>query len=297
MVCATERRDWALFADWCASWGRDPAAADRSTVDEFLAAFPVAPKTQVNRDRAIRNELRRLGRTLEPRMPGKPTAQSLIRTGARYAPVDVALTQLPRTRRVTGLRGRRDAWLLVLIGVLRLTRRETQAIAADDVDLSAGIRVRGQFVPTGPDPLTCPACAVTRWLRVAGVYGVGFRTYAFELVDPESALTDEHDCETPVDDEWLSAPQLLPAIDQHGWFRDAPLSMRSISAISARVQVRTGAVAQAWEPFEATGRFKDATSAELVEAQDAVDARAAELLQRSKALLGDMAGLLDGIGG
>lgn len=297
MVNATEQRDWALFTDWCASWGRNAAYADRTTVDEFLAAFPVARKTQQNRERAIRDELARRGRSLDPRTRTEMTTPSLIRTGGPYAPLDAALAQLPRARRVTGLRSRRDAWLLVLIGVLQLTRRQTQSIAASDIDLDTGIRVRGQFIPTGTDTLTCPACAVTRWLRVAGIYGVGFRTYAFGLLDAQVALTDEHDCEVPVDDEWRSAPQLLPAIDQHGWFRDAPLSMRSISAVSARVQMRTGVVEQAWKPFEATGRFKDATSAELVVAQDEVDARAAELLQRSGALLGDLAGLLGGIGG
>lgn len=294
-MSATEARDWVLYQEWCESWGRDPLHVDEAAIEDFLQAFPAAHSTQLNRIRAIRHGLGSHGVDLH--LSDRTPTSTLIRTGDRYAPVADALAQLPLARRVAGLRGRRDAWLLVLIGVLQLSRRETHAIAAPDIDLSTGIRVRGQFIPTGPDTLTCPACAVTRWLRVAGIYGVGFRTYALGLVDAQAALTDEHDCEQPVDDEWLSAPQLLPAIDQHGWFRDAPLSMRSISAVSARVQMRTGVVEQAWKPFEATGRFKDATSAELVVAQDEVDARAAELLQRSGALLGDLAGLLGGIGG
>ena len=284
MVSATERRDWALYEDWCASWNRPPAPADNTVVDEFLAEFPAKRSTQLNRVRAIRNELERRGFAMAPRP--RPPAASLIRLSPAHASLPEALAQLPRSRRVDGFRGRRDAWLLVLIGVLQLTRREARGLSVDDIDVSLGIRIRGRFIPTGPDPLTCPACAVTRWLRVVGVYGVGFRLSAFEVLDPRVALVDDHDCETPLDDVWQQAMYLLPAIDQHGWVRtEAPMSLRSISAVAARVQLFTGNREQAFVTRVATGRFADASSAELVVAQDEVDDEAAELVRRSAELL------------
>jgi hypothetical protein len=293
MVSATEARDWALYADWCHSWGRRPEHTDPDLLEQFFTELPAAPVTLQNRARAIRKELERRGYsvTLPPREPRTPPP-TLIRTGEKYATTEGALAQLPRARRVTGFRGRRDAWLLILIGVLQLTRRECHQISAEHIDLSAGIRIHGRFIPTGTDPATCPACAVTRWLRVMGVYGVGFRSYAFQLLDPATALTDEHDCETPVEDDWRNAPQLLPAIDQHGWIRDAPLSLRSISAVSARVQRFSGLRELGFTPHQPTGRYKDATSGELVLAQDDVDAAAARLLERSRLLLESMDDLL-----
>jgi hypothetical protein len=89
-------------------------------------------------------------------------------------------------------------------------------------------------------------------------------------------------------DDCVDAPQLLPAIDRHGWVCDAPLSLRSISAVSARVQWLTGLRELGFTPHKATGRFKDATRSELVSAQDEVDAAAAELLERSRRLLEQM---------
>lgn len=287
MPSTTELRDWKLYEDWCASWGLDTAPADEHTLLRFVHELPAAPVTVQNRLRAIRRELSRRGYQMTA--PPRPPAQTLIRTGEPYASTEEALAQLPRARRVAGLRGRRDAWLLILIGVLELTRRQCHDISAERIDLSAGIRVHGRFIPTGNDTATCPACAVTRWLRVIGEYGVGFRTYAFQLLDPQVALTDAHDCEDPVGDDWKTAPQLLPAIDQHGWVRDsAPLSMRSISAVSARVQRFTGARETAFARTVATGRFKDATSAELVAAQDDAYDEADRLLERSKRLLAQM---------
>jgi hypothetical protein len=55
MVSATEARDWALYADWCDSWGRPPAPTVAAVLDEFLASFPAKRSSQLNRVRAIRN--------------------------------------------------------------------------------------------------------------------------------------------------------------------------------------------------------------------------------------------------
>ncbi len=81
----------------------------------------------------------------------------------------------------------------------------------------------------------CPACAVSRWLRVHALAAAAdWRAARGELADiGEVPARDEtvHDCARPV--RWPERPARWPmfsAIDRHGWVNEAlPLSVRSIT--------------------------------------------------------------------
>jgi hypothetical protein len=57
------------------------------------------------------------------------------------AAVEKVLAAIPKYRYPVGLRGRRDAFLIVLLGVLHLTREQARAITPDDVAVTSIIRI------------------------------------------------------------------------------------------------------------------------------------------------------------
>jgi hypothetical protein len=79
----------------------------------------------------------------------------------------------------------------------------------------------------------------------------------------------------------------LPSIDRYGWVQ-AALSERTISAVMARARTgRTRLAEPLWSRPLLTGRYAEASSAQLAAAYDAVDERAAALLERIQAVLDD----------
>ena len=130
-----------------------------------------------------------------------------------------------------GIVGRRDAALVALICPGGLTRRQVRALRA----------APGQTPVLSPafEPGACPACAVSRWLRVhALAAAAGWRAARGELADiGEVPARDEnaHDCARPI--RWPDRPGRWPmfsAIDRHGWVDEAlPLSVRSITTVVA----------------------------------------------------------------
>ena len=287
----TINADWALFQDWCASVGAESITADATLVEAFLAELPVASGTQVRRLRAIRRGLAAAGSELD--IPHRPVA-STIRRGAGWADVRRALAQLPTTRYPYGLRGRRDGWVLVLIGELGLTRRQALAVTGDDVVLFPALTVAGRPVGRAVTAAECPACAVTRWLRVLGPAGRGWRGEVRDLLDPAAAANvDVHDCGSGLDGVWRQAPTLTPAIDRHGWLAEVrTVSLVTASTIMAQRQRLSGLPERFVARVENTGRFAGATRTELAEAYDDVDEQLARLLERSAAILSDSEGLL-----
>ena len=130
-----------------------------------------------------------------------------------------------------GIVGRRDAALVALICAGGLTRRQVRALPA-----TPG---RAPVLSPAVEPGACPACAVSRWLRVhALAAAAGWRAVRAELADiGEVPARQEtaHDCTRPV--RWPNRPARWPmfsAIDRHGWVNEAvPLSVRSITTVVA----------------------------------------------------------------
>lgn len=195
------------------------------------------------------------------------------------------LAAIPKYRYPVGLRGRRDAFLIVLLGVLYLTREQARTITPADVAVTSIVRIRGHVVPSSDDPTSCAACAVTRWLRIVGPVWTGFRGDVTRLLDPTKGTLDRHDCEQSIPGEWRRAEQLLLPLDVYGWARiGVTLSGRSMTSIvpSRRAAAQGVPVPEPLGPVTRIPSRFDAmtlqeTYVELGETDAAVDAPLARL--------------------
>lgn len=226
---------WDRFVAWCEAAGHKSLPTTAATVEQFLTLFPGAASTQRLRRRAIRAHHLAAGLpdpipTVEARVWPRPEAPNQAAVGA-------VLAAIPKYRYPVGLRGRRDAFLTVLLGALRLTREQARTVTPDDIAVTSIVRIRGHVVPSSDDPTSCAACAVTRWLRIVGPVWTGFRGDVIRLLDPTKGNLERHDCEQPLPGEWRRAEQLLLPLDVHGWARiGVVLSGRSMtSLIPARI--------------------------------------------------------------
>ncbi len=280
---------WDRFVAWCSTTGHEPLPAAPATVEQFLARFPGGASTQRLRRRAIRAH--HLAAGLEDPIP---TLQARVwprQEAPDHATVETVLAAMPKYRYPIGLRGRRDAFLIVLLGVLRLTRQQAQAITADDVAVTSIVRIRGTVVPSADDPAACAACAVTRWLRIVGPVWGGFRGDVIGVLDPTKGNLGQHDCEQSLPGQWRRAEQLLLPLDVHGWARTGvTLSSRSMTSI---IPTRRAAAAHETDR-EVVGpmvrppsRFAQLTLQETYDELGDVDATADEILARITALWRD----------
>ncbi|MBF4588256.1 hypothetical protein ITJ69_19145 [Curtobacterium sp. VKM Ac-2887] len=280
---------WGRFVAWCAATGHQPLPATAATIEQFLHQFPGAVSTQRLRRHAIRAQHLAAG------FPDPiPTVQARVwpRSEApNAAALGEVLAGIPKYRYPIGLRGRRDAFLTVLLGALYLTREEARTITPGDVAVTSIVRIRGYVVPSSNDPASCAACAVTRWLRIVGPVWTGFRGDVIRLLDPTKGNLDRHDCEQPVPGDWRRAEQLLLPLDVHGWARTgASLSGRSMTSIipTIRVAATHGTDREAVGPLvRAASRFAELTLQETYAELGAADTAADHVLARITALWQD----------
>lgn len=226
-----------MFVDWCAATGQPALPTTPAVLAAFCTACPAAPATLARRLRVIRAVHADLGRHLPA--PAQAPTPPAVRTGPAWMSIPDTLGSLPRLGYPAGVAGRRDAYLLVLLGVLGLTRNQARTLTADQISITAGQPViAGRPVPRTDPPSVCPACAVTGWLRALAIATHdGHRTLAYELRRYSHHHPGRHDCTQPLADAWRTAPQLLPAIDQHGWLNPhTPMTRRAITAAIARRQ-------------------------------------------------------------
>lgn len=291
LTSARDQRHWELFEDWCLSLDLTPVPTTPEVIGRFLTAFPAALSTQGHRVRAIRRRHEAAGARLE--LPTATEVPTALRQGQGWVPVPRALAQLSVYAHPKhfdrALRGRRDGWLIVLIGVLGLNRNRARRLRPDQVHADEQISIAGRPVPAelaGP-PGECPACAVTRWLRVAGAASFGFRGDVIRLLRPDGVDPETHDCTRDLDVEWREASTLLPAIDRHGWVSAVPMSPRAITATMAHRQAPApvAELPQISAPPPASGSLADASLDDLDEVYDDVDRRTAELMLRIQAVL------------
>jgi hypothetical protein len=280
--------DWRLFRDWCLAAGLEAEAATSDTVAAFMVASPSGPGTLKRRLTSIRRVLSNAGLPFD----NPAEVSSTVHTGDGLVSVREALAQLPVVRYPVGLRGRRDGWLLVLIGVLGFTRNQAVNVRTSDVRHRDGFRIGGLVVPEAEAPGECPACAVSRWLRVVSQATLSQRSELRALLDSQTYDFENHDCGTPLPEGWRAVPTLAPAIDRYGWVSGGgPLSLLAVSQIvAARQTFAEAPKGRATELPMMSGRFVDATSQELAEAYDSVDADAEALLARTVELLTELDG-------
>lgn len=279
---------WGRFVAWCAATGHESLPATAATIEQFLHQFPGAASTQRLRRHAIRTHHLEAGYpdpipTVEARVWVQPEAHD-------EAAVEAVLAAIPKYRYPVGLRGRRDAFLIVLLGVLHLTRREAQAVTADDIAITSLVRITGKVVPSSGDPRACAACAVTRWLRIVRPAWTGFRGDVTRLLDPTRGNLDQHDCAQPLPGEWRRAEQLLLPLDVHGWARiGVSLSGRSMTGIvPGRRTASPGTEPEIVGPVaRKPSRFADLTLQETYDELGTADAAADQVLARIAALWHD----------
>lgn len=229
-VPAHLREPWQLFADWCAATGRPHLPTTAPTVTTFLTQLPASPAVQSRRVRAIR-AAHTAAAHADP-SPPKPAVWSTVGEryrGAGWADPAAVLADLAGTAYPAGVAARRDA-LIVLICVVRgRTRRQALTAQADTWPVPS---LDGADLLYTPDPLTCHACVLTRWLRVLAADATG----GLRLVEDTITGTGHHghDCRDEVPPGWANR-SLFPAIDRHAWIgTHAPLSPRAVGGILRR---------------------------------------------------------------
>lgn len=295
-------RHWALFDDWCDALDKPKLPTTADTIVEFVQKNPTGVPTNTLRIRAIRRQHECAGAPLDlDALQEAATAVnvalrrpvSLVRSGDGLTrDVGEALAQLPRGHHgksvAPALRARRDGFIIVLFGLLGFTREEIRRVTPADVLLDP-LTIQGLPVQRGDDQATCPACAVTRWLRVVMPAELGFRNDVRSVLDPRAFDPDIHDCDEGLEQDWTHATTLVPAIDKHGWVdAHCGVSTRSVSAIGARVQQFTGHREQRWTPQEQQPtRFDGMSTKRFADEMDEFDRRVAQALARSAEVLAD----------
>ncbi|WP_300265501.1 hypothetical protein [Microbacterium sp.] len=224
---------WALYRAWCAAKGHtDVFTYDPARLDAFWADVPVAEKTRTIREWGILRALEAHGADV-PRPERPPRGW---REGPQWLDLEDALEAIPTKGWPEGMRGRRDAYLLVLLHQ-GFTREVAQQIGRDVIRWPAPGRIviRGELIPTSPTPARCAACAVARWLRAVSL--ADYRSVG-ELKSVMNRQRGEivhgHVCEQG-DDTWRDTHwSLLHQINRWGQIdhRFTPISLTAISTIA-----------------------------------------------------------------
>ncbi|WP_420367212.1 hypothetical protein [Curtobacterium sp. L1-20] len=286
---------WGRFVAWCEAADHESLPATAATIEQFLMLFPGSASTQRLRRHAIR------AHHLAAGLPDPiPIVEARVwpRTGGLdHVAVGRVLAAIPKYRYPIGLRGRRDAFLTVLLGILNLSREQARTVTPDDIAVTSIGRIRGHVVPSSDDPTSCAACAVTRWLRIVGPVWTGFRGDVIRLLDPTKGNLNQHDCEQPVAGEWRRAEQLLLPLDVHGWARTGvSLSGRSITGIVPlrRAAAEHGSIAEVLGVVtRQPSRFEALTLQETYTELGATDAAVDAALIRIAAIWNDAQALDD----
>ncbi|TWP33180.1 hypothetical protein [Leekyejoonella antrihumi] len=249
--------DWEQFEDWCTAAGQPALPTTWAAVQEFLADVPGAPSTVRRRLGAIRAR----HATARAALSGAPTPAPVptpwhtpgelidpdVEDGPRWLDLGEALHQLPVHGHPHGVTARRDAVVLVL-AARGWSRRRITALVPDRVYTEPVTGIDQVDVPMTNHGLTCPSCALTRWLRVlATEYDTSgpVEDSVERLVDAHPVDVRVHDCATPVPQAWRQAPHLLPVVDRYGRIEHGSvIPLRRVTAITGTRQRPDTPIAQ-----------------------------------------------------
>lgn len=283
-----EQRAWSLWLDWCEATGRTPERADEPT----LAAY--AAQVRGPSLKTLARAATSAGLTWPGAEPQTAASDPWEAPERSWLPVGASLARCPVYGYPMGVRGRRDAWLIVLTRVLRLTR--AQAVAVDPDDLPG---ILDQIPAPARDEDACLRCVAARWLDVATTADQWSRASVRQRVWPTSGQNTwrgsdrpcDGACEQPIpalSTGWV----LAPAVDQHGWWTEwRPMSTRTLTTIlSVRcdplfVDLTPEPEAPLHDPMLGPARMFDETTFERL---DEVCATADEVNERMRRILDDV---------
>ncbi|GAB3557619.1 hypothetical protein GCM10027344_05340 [Spelaeicoccus albus] len=185
--------------------------------------------------------------------------------------------------------------LIVAIGVLSFSRRETIELTSGDVTVDGqDFYLAGHAIPREQSPGACPSCAVARWLPLLKAVESWSRADAQAIVmtspSPTAGDCTEHCCRQATGSRWPKHVLLLPSIDRYGYADDA-LTQRAVSEILSSKQAATldsapgaGPVAEHLLDSD-RGRFSGYSMDELVAALDDLDNAAEQAARESSEVL------------
>lgn len=221
---------WELYMAWCAASGHDLDSYSPDALTAFWEDVPVAESTRRKREAEILRALAARGADVPP-PPGRfmPTAW---RSGDGWVSLQEALSAIPTVGYPGGLRGRRDAFLLVLIH-RGLTREQARNVVPADFDWLPGcVTFRGAVIDRADDPERCPACAIARWLRAYAFTAYIRRHSLRETLIAQAGRAVGHVCDEEDPGEWKGREEVLvPAVDAQGKLETRPVGVRMVSAI------------------------------------------------------------------
>lgn len=284
--------EWELFADWCRAHHERALPATLDTVGRFAHTVSGAPSTIKHRLWSIASVHARAGFDFEL---SRTTPSVAWRSGESWPTAGQALAKIPIYGWTSGYRGRRDAVLIVAIGVLGFSRRETIELTGSDVTFDGqDYYLAGHAIPRDQSPGACPSCAVARWLPLLTAVESWSRADAQAIVMAPSGPTagdcTKHCCRQIAESRWPQHVPLLPSIDQYGYAGDS-LTPRAVSAILSSKQSGTfngapGSEAGAHNASDADrGRFAGYSMDELVDALDDLDDAAEQAASESSEVL------------
>lgn len=241
--------DWELFEDWCAATGHVALPTTWATVQTFIEETQAAPSVVVRRLGAIRAQHERARREVAGAPPRVPALIPWRMPGELVDPADPdgpqwlslpeALHQLPVYGWPHAVAVRRDA-LILTMAARGWSRRRITDLRAEQVRLQPVPAIDDIDVPLTNHGLTCPSCALTRWLRVlAALYAQvdGAWEPVASVVEDQPGDVRRHDCSLPHPTGWERAPWVLPSIDGHGRIQlGSQLPERRVSAVLATRQ-------------------------------------------------------------
>lgn len=273
-----------LWRDWCAVVGHNPADRSEIAVARFITTA-----------RPSKRDLHAVLRTpteapIAPTWPTDPDGHPDPSLHAVLGALSWFGSEGVRERWPRVLRARRDAFVMVLLaqpseGGLGLSRQRAATLPP------AHLQSVRTTLGTTNTAATCPACAVHRWLRIAGLYASWSIASVQSAVNTPMDLT-RHDCRTPdPEPEWITSRNLVPAINPHGDFDFwDPVSTRTMSTI---VKIRlAGALLAPTQPRAGsepkppvTRTFTEDEASEVFAAADKMNRRLAAMLDETAAAL------------
>lgn len=297
---------WSLYRDWALATNRNPYLSSPADLEPFLRQNPCGPSIAKLRARAVSV---RMGWVDEP--SGEATHLAWPGANELLLSLPEALERIDPSGWPGGFRGRRDAFLLVLLGHVGLTRRQALDTRADGFEWTPeGWQLQGDLIASNPSgsPATCLSCAVSRWFGVLGENDHWSSSSARTFIARSSQLLT-HDCQSPLlhrpDSYWREAHVLLPAIDRHGMTSmpvHSPMSERAVTSVLSTRRARLTAppapaplnepLGTTEQPDERGQRFVEYSWDEMDQIIDDTCDRADEVNARMTALLNDTASLL-----